>query len=80
MKLTDLLLAELDREAAATRRALQRVPEGHNDWKPHPKSMPLGYLASLVATMPAWVVTMVKQDELDLKSPGRSEVQAAGVA
>jgi uncharacterized damage-inducible protein DinB len=70
MKLTDLLLAALDREAAGTRSALQRVPEGHNDWKPHPKSMPLGYLASLVATMPSWVAMMVKQDELDLKSAG----------
>jgi len=69
MKLTDFFLAQLEREAAGTRSALQRVPEGHNDWKPHPKSMPLGYLASLVATMPAWIETMVKQDELDLKCP-----------
>jgi uncharacterized damage-inducible protein DinB len=46
------------------------VPEGHNDWKPHPKSMPLGYLASLVATMPSWIVMMVNQDEFDLKSSG----------
>jgi hypothetical protein len=70
MKLTDLLIAELEREAAGTRSAIERVPEGHNDWKPHPKSMPLGYLASLVATMFSWVVMMVKQDELDLRSPG----------
>jgi uncharacterized damage-inducible protein DinB len=69
MKLTDLLLADLEREAISTRSALQRVPEGHNDWKPHPKSMPLGYLASLVATMLSWIVTMVKHDQLDLKSP-----------
>ena len=73
MKLTDLLLAELEREAAGTRSALQRVPEGHNDWKPHPKSMPLGYLASLVATMPSWVAMMVNQDELDLKAPGAAK-------
>lgn len=73
MKLTDLLLADLEREAASTRSALQRVPEGHNDWKPHPKSMPLGYLASLVATMLSWIVTMVKQDELDLRSPGATK-------
>ncbi|MGC1453378.1 MAG: DinB family protein [Candidatus Sulfotelmatobacter sp.] len=73
MKLADLLLAELEREAAGTRGALQRVPEGHNDWKPHPKSMPLGSLASLVATMPSWVAMMVKQDELDLKSPGAAK-------
>jgi len=69
MTLTDLFLAELEREAASSRLTLERLPEGHNDWKPHPKSMPLGYLASLVATMPSWVVSMVKQDELDLKSP-----------
>jgi uncharacterized damage-inducible protein DinB len=73
MKLTDLLLAGLEREANNTRSALQRVPEGHNEWKPHPKSMPLGYLASLVATMLSWIVTMVKQDELDLNSPGAAK-------
>lgn len=69
MKLTDLFLAELEREAAGTRKALERVPEGHNDWKPHPRSMPLGYLASLVATMPSWVVSMVRDDEFDMQSP-----------
>jgi len=73
MKLTEFFLAELDREAASSRQALQRVPEDRNDWKPHPKSMPLGYLASLVATMPSWIVSMVKQDELDLKSPAASK-------
>jgi uncharacterized damage-inducible protein DinB len=69
MKLTEFFLEQLDREAASSRLALQRVPEGHNDWKPHERSMPLGYLASLVATMPSWIVSMVKQDEFDLKSP-----------
>jgi len=68
MKLTEFFLAQLEREASSSRLALQRVPEGHNDWKPHEKSMPLGYLASLVATMPGWIVSMVKRDELDLKS------------
>src|SRR5437879_5580370 len=76
MKLTDLLLAELEREAAGTRSALQRVPEGHNDWKPHPKSMPLGYLASLVATMLSWIAMMVKQDEVDIKSPGAAKFKS----
>jgi uncharacterized damage-inducible protein DinB len=73
MKLTDLLLAELDREATGMHSVLQRVPEGHNDWKAHPKSMPPGYLASLVATMPSWVGMMVEQDELELKSPGAAK-------
>ena len=73
MKLTEFFLEQLEREVASSRAALQRVPEGHNDWKPHSKSMPLGYLASLVATMPSWIVSMVKQDELDLKSPGAAK-------
>jgi uncharacterized damage-inducible protein DinB len=69
MQLTEFFLAQLEREAATTRLALQRLPEGHNDWKPHDKSMPLGYLASLVATMLGWITSMVNQDEFDLKSP-----------
>ena len=73
MKLTELLLAELEREAASSRLALERLPEGINDWKPHPKSMALGYLAWLVATMPSWVVMMVEQDELDFKSPAAAK-------
>lgn len=66
MKLTDLYLAELEREAPASRLALERVPDGRFDWKPHEKSMPLGYLATLVATMPGWIEMMVIRDELDI--------------
>jgi uncharacterized damage-inducible protein DinB len=76
MKLTELLLAGLEREAACARSTLRRVPEGYNDWKPHPTSMALGYLASLIATLPAWIATMVNQDELDLKSPAAAKFKA----
>ncbi len=66
MKMTELFLAELDREAAGTRSALARVPEGHNDWKPHDKSMPLGNLANLCATMLSWIDMIINVDELDI--------------
>jgi uncharacterized damage-inducible protein DinB len=66
MKMTDLFLAELEREAAATRRVVERVPDGRYDWKPHEKSMKFGYLAELCARLPSWPVFMIKQDELEL--------------
>lgn len=66
MRMIDLFMAELEREAAATRRTLERVPDGRYDWKPHEKSMALGYLAELVARLPSWPVFIIKQDELDL--------------
>ena len=70
MKMTDLFLAQLDAEARRTRRALERVPEGRDDWKPHEKSMPLGRLAMLVAQMPSWIGMVITQDQLDLNPPG----------
>jgi len=69
MKLIDLYLAQLDREAKVSRRALERVPEGRRDFKPHEKSMPFGRLAGLVASMPSWVSLIIDQDELDLTPP-----------
>lgn len=69
MQLTELFLAELDREAPRTRRVLEHVPAGKDDWKPHEKSMALGRLAGLVASMPSWVPLILDQDELDLTPP-----------
>jgi len=72
MKTMNPMVDQLDREAERTRRVLERVPEGKDDWKPHPKSMPLGRLAQLVATMPSWVSMIVQKDDLDLSPPGGS--------
>ena len=66
MKLREMLLQELNREAATTRRVLENVPEGKPDWKPHERSMPLGSLSLLVATILSWVDHVVNRDELDI--------------
>jgi hypothetical protein len=70
VNLTDVFAAQLERETERSRRALERVPEGKNDWKPHEKSMPLGYLATLVAMMPSWIGNAITRDELDISPPG----------
>lgn len=51
MTLRDIFIAQLEREGALTRKAIDRVPEGRNNFRPHEKSMELGYLAALVAGM-----------------------------
>ena len=70
MKITELLLEELDRESVGIRRTLENVPEGKNDWKPHERSMTLGSLATIVATIPAWLDMVVNMDELDINPAG----------
>jgi uncharacterized damage-inducible protein DinB len=34
--------------------------------------MPMGYLSTLVGTMPSWIAMQITQDELDLAPPGGS--------
>jgi len=58
-------LQELDAEYRATRACLERIPETSFDFKPHPKSMSMGYLALLVAEIPLWVKYMVTDGEID---------------
>lgn len=65
MPINQSLIAELQQEAANTRKILERVPVDKNDWKPHPKSMELGKLAIHVAELPGWTSMTMLTDELD---------------
>ena len=70
IKMTEALLSDVEREGSRSRRALERVPEGRYDWKPHERSMIFGYIAQMVAQIPDWVAMIVTQDELDVAPPG----------
>ena len=59
------LLQELEAEIAATRKCLERIPERLFDWKPHEKSMQMGYLALLVAEIPKWITDIVEKSVID---------------
>ncbi len=60
------LLKELEAEAIATRKCLEKIPETKFDFKPHPSSMNLGYLSLLVAEIPLWIAEMIDKGEIDL--------------
>jgi len=66
MKLTEFFREELDREVERSRKALEQVPDGQYQWKPHERSMIFGYLADMVATMPTWLEMEINRDELDV--------------
>ena len=69
MTIAQILVPEFDHEMATTRTLLERVPESAGDWKPHPKSMTLGNLASHIASMPAWADVIMHERELDFATP-----------
>src|SRR5947209_14362407 len=60
------MLPEFNLEMATTRRVLERVPTEKGEWKPHPKSFALGHLTQLVARMPSWLTTTLKNPDLNL--------------
>ena len=79
MELKEFFLKQLEQETALNRKVIERVPEGRNDWKPHQKSMALGYLAALVASMPAWVAFMIEGDQLDFEDPSADSFRTRAV-
>ena len=66
MTMSEWFLTELDSEAAKSRRVLEQVPTGKREWKPHERSMALGYLSDLVANIPSWIGYAITLNELDI--------------
>jgi uncharacterized damage-inducible protein DinB len=60
-----LLFSDLEGELKTTRKILERVPDGKEDWRPHAKSMTLGSLSSHVAQLPGYGIAILTTEELD---------------
>lgn len=58
-------LHELENEIPATRKCIERIPESLFGWKPHEKSMNMGYLTLLVAEIPKWITFTIEKSEID---------------
>lgn len=59
MAIIDGLLQELEQEAKTTRHVLERVPDNHLRWRPHPKARTLGDLALHIAIIPGFFAELV---------------------
>jgi uncharacterized damage-inducible protein DinB len=79
MTIANALLAELEQEAHTTGRVLERIPQAHLSWKPHPKSMSLGQLALHVATVPGNVAELAARDTIR-EPPAFVQAEAATAA
>ncbi len=61
------LLPEYDEEMKNTRKMLELVPENQFDYKPHEKSMPMGRLASHIAELPGWTMSVLNDDVFEVQ-------------
>src|SRR6516225_9189095 len=75
VELAKIWLKELMGEVPATEKCLQRIHEKTWEFKPHPKSMTMGYLAQLVAEIPLWITTMLEKGEIDFATAKHAELK-----
>jgi uncharacterized damage-inducible protein DinB len=74
-----MLLPEFDAEISNTRRMLEAIPEGRLEFKPHPKSLSLGELATHVANLLALIPLILESEDLDVAA-GFEQPKAESVA
>lgn len=68
-------IRELEAEAIATRKCLERIPETKFHFKPHPTSMTMGYLTLLVAEIPKWIWVMIEDAEIDFATYKHEDIK-----
>ena len=66
MTIADSIRTDFEEEMPSTRKVIERVPSDQGEWRPHPRSFPIGHLAQLVSWMPGWLTNMATQPRLDL--------------
>ena len=68
--LAEILLSQFDHEMQTTRNVLAVVPESRADWRPHPRSTPLGTLAQHISNLVGFGPLIIQQEERDVHPPG----------
>lgn len=66
MTYADATLPEFEREAASTRRVLERIPADKWNWKAHDKSNTIGWNANHLAEIIGWVEGTLTRNDWNL--------------
>ena len=77
MSIAQSLLPEFDNEMANTRKMLERIPENKLDYKPDPKSMAMGRLASHIVEMVGWLKEIIEQPSIDIPPDAKAYVASS---
>jgi uncharacterized damage-inducible protein DinB len=64
MSIAQMILAEVEQEAKATKKCLERIPADKLDWKPADKSMSAGELGMHIAGSPAGILSMLLSNDV----------------
>jgi uncharacterized damage-inducible protein DinB len=80
MAIKDALLPEFDHEMAVARKVIERVDANQLGWQPHEKSMTLGRLATHIAEIPMWGVTILGEPEFNMVSGSYTPTKCDTVA
>lgn len=70
MSIAQSILPEFEHEMAGTRKTLERIPDEKLDWKAHPKSNTIGWVAAHLAEIPGWAEGTLTQDSWDINPVG----------
>jgi uncharacterized damage-inducible protein DinB len=69
VQIADMLLPEFDHETAVTRLLVERAPEPHLWWTPHPRARMLSDLCLHLARLPLWGALVMQQTAFDVNPP-----------
>src|SRR5689334_8512540 len=80
MSIAESMLPEFDHEMAGTRKVLERVPDDKLDWKAHPKSNSIRWVASHLAEIPYWGEATLTQESFDVHPVGEEQYRTPMLA
>ncbi len=63
--LGQIYLSQLDSEAEATRKCLERITDEVLDFKPTDKAMPMKSLAIVCSEIPKWIASIINQGDIN---------------